>query len=93
MFAGCVTHRPLVWTGVLSFEYILNEDTQPVIRAIGVSHTTCKDEVRQNIRSHSWMECISFFLINTWYLVLLIVPMELVRVNIDNKKFSTIIVV
>ena len=24
--------------------YILNEDTQPVIRAIGVSHTPCKDE-------------------------------------------------
>ena len=34
--------------------YILNEDTQPVIRAIGVSHTACKDEFRQNIRSHSW---------------------------------------
>ena len=33
--------------------YILNEDTQPVIRAIGVSHTACKDEFRQNIRSHS----------------------------------------
>ena len=31
-----------------------NEDTQPVIRAIGVSHTACKDEFRQNIRSHSW---------------------------------------
>ena len=25
-----------------------------VIRAIGVSHTACKDECRQNIRSHSW---------------------------------------
>ena len=24
--------------------YILNEDTQPVIRVIGVSHTACKDE-------------------------------------------------
>ena len=24
------------------------------IRAIGVSHTACKDEFRQNIRSHSW---------------------------------------
>ena len=34
--------------------YIVNEDTQPVIRAIGVSHTACKDEFRQNIRSHSW---------------------------------------
>ena len=33
---------------------ILNEDTQPVIRAIGVSHTACKDEFRQNLRSHSW---------------------------------------
>ena len=34
--------------------YILNEDAQPVIRAIGVSHTACKDEFRQNLRSHSW---------------------------------------
>ena len=34
--------------------YILDEDTQPVIRAIGVSHTACKDEFRQIIRSHSW---------------------------------------
>ena len=33
---------------------ILNEDTHPVIRAIGVSHTACKDEFRQNLRSHSW---------------------------------------
>ena len=23
-----------------------------------VSHTACNDEFRQNIRSHSWMECI-----------------------------------
>ena len=29
--------------------YILNEDTQPVIRAIGVSHTARKDEFRQNL--------------------------------------------
>ena len=34
--------------------YILNEDSHPVIRAIGVSHTACKDEFRQNLRSHSW---------------------------------------
>ena len=27
--------------------YILNEDTQPVIRATGVSHTACKYEFRQ----------------------------------------------
>ena len=36
------------------YDIILNEDTQPVIRAIGVSHTACKDEFRQNVRSHSW---------------------------------------
>ena len=42
--------------------YTLNEDTQPVIRAIGVSHTACKDEFRQNIRSHSW-SVFSFFII------------------------------
>ena len=33
--------------------YILNEDKQPVMRAIGVSHTACKDEFRQHFRSHS----------------------------------------
>ena len=39
--------------------YILNEDTQLVMRAIGVSHTACKDEVRQHILSHSsW--CVFF---------------------------------
>ena len=27
------------------------------IRAIGVSHTACKNEFRQNLGSHSWMEC------------------------------------
>ena len=36
------------------YTYILNEDTHPVIRAIGVSHTACRDEFRQNLRSHSW---------------------------------------
>ena len=35
-------------------QYILNEDTQLVMRAIGVSHTACKDEFRRNLRSHSW---------------------------------------
>ena len=40
--------------------YILVEDTQPVVRAIGVSHTACKDEFRQNLRSHSW-SVFSFF--------------------------------
>ena len=42
---------------------IYNEVTQPVIRAIGVSHTACKDEFRQHLRSHSWMECIFIFII------------------------------
>ena len=35
-------------------------DTQPVIRAIGVSHTACKYEFRQNIRSHSWKMYFNF---------------------------------
>ena len=39
----------------------MNEDTQPAIRAIGASHTACKYEFRQNLRSHSWMECIFMF--------------------------------
>ena len=42
--------------------YVLNEDTQLVIRAIGVSHTACKDEFRRNLRSHSW-SAFSFFII------------------------------
>ena len=33
--------------------YIMRRARNPVIRAIGVSHTACKDEFRQNIRSHS----------------------------------------
>ena len=28
--------------------------TQPVIRAIGVSHTACKEVFPQNFRSHNW---------------------------------------
>ena len=37
------------------------------IRAIGVSHTACKDEFRQNFRSHSWwlVECIFIFRLET----------------------------
>ena len=31
-----------------------NDDTQPVIRAIGVSHIGRKDQLRQNLRSYSW---------------------------------------
>ena len=46
----------------ISPTYILNEDTQLVMRAIGVSHTACKDEFRRNLRSHSW-SVFSFFLI------------------------------
>ena len=36
---------------------------QLVIRAIGVSHTACKDEFRRNLRSHSW-SVFSFFIID-----------------------------
>ena len=32
-----------------------------IMRAIGVSHTACKDEFRRNLRSHSWMESIFIF--------------------------------
>ena len=55
-------HRDHLSTTPYIITYILNEDTQPVIRAIGVSHTACKDEFRQNIRSHSW-SVSSFFII------------------------------
>ena len=32
------------------------------MRAIGVSHTACKDEFRRNLRSHSW-SVFSFFIV------------------------------
>ena len=34
------------------------------IRAIGASHTACKYEFRQNIRSHSLIECILTFILD-----------------------------
>ena len=37
-----------------------------MIRAIGVSHTACKDEFRQNPRSHSW-KLFSFLYCGYWY--------------------------
>ena len=39
-----------------STTYDLNEDSQPAIHGIGVSHTDCKEEIRQNLRYHSWRE-------------------------------------
>ena len=45
--------------------YVVDEDTQPVIRAIGVSHTACEDEFRRSLGSHSWMGCCSIFIIYT----------------------------
>ena len=51
-----ITLLTLISTLLLQGEsptYVLHEDTQPVRRAIGVSHTAYKDELRQNIRSHS----------------------------------------
>ena len=71
--------------------YILNEDTQPVIRAIGVSQTACKDEFRQNLRSHSW----SVFLFynkwerkqsdwTIWYFRLM---MTMMGVDVDSLQF------
>ena len=49
--------------------YILNEDTQPVRRAIGVSHTACKDEFRPKY-SISQLERIFIFMMYIyiyWY--------------------------
>ena len=51
---GHMVYIPIVYIQGESPTNILNEDTHPVIRAIGVSHTACKDELRQNLRSHSW---------------------------------------
>ena len=52
------------YTPMESPTYILNEDTQPVIRAIGVSRTACKDEFRQI----SQVEYIFVFLYITLYI-------------------------
>ena len=51
-----------VWLQGESPTYILNEDTQPVIRAIEVSRTAYKDEFRQKY-SISQLECIFIFII------------------------------
>ena len=41
----------LWWKGKSpTYIYILDEDTQPVIRAVGVSHTACKHKFRRNRR-------------------------------------------
>ena len=72
------TRLTLIATLLLQGEsptFIHKEDTQPVIRAIGVLHTACEDEFRQNIRSHSYVDCpyqVHFFNIpprtgSTWY--------------------------
>ena len=50
--------------------YILNEDTQLVIRAVGVSHTACKDEFRQDIRSHSWSVFSLFYNIFCGFIIM-----------------------
>ena len=39
-------HTEISHTGII-------EDTHPVTRAIGVSHTACKYDFRRNLRSHS----------------------------------------
>ena len=51
-----ITLLTLIATPCLQGEsptYILNQDTQPIKRAIGVSHTACEDEFKQYIPSHS----------------------------------------
>ena len=40
---------------------ILNEDTQLVIREIGISYTAGKGEFRQNLRSHWWSVFVFLF--------------------------------
>ena len=43
--------------------YTLNEETHPVIRAIGVSHTACEDEFQPSLPSHgSWSIFVSFII-------------------------------
>ena len=64
--------------------YILNEDTQPVIRAIGVSHTACKDEFRQNLRSHSW-SVFSFSLYICW--MTFVVDRKLPLCGLKSRRF------
>ena len=47
-----------IWMGGESPTY---KDTQPVIRAIGVSHTACKYEFRRNLRPRSWSVFLVFY--------------------------------
>ena len=74
IFASCVVVLVIYYVGeffhngrghiVLLKNKHIYEDTQLVMRAIGVSHTACKDEFRRNLRSHSW-SVFSFFIIYT----------------------------
>ena len=61
-FDSCCWAKRCMLTQNVAPAYILNKDTQLVMRAIGVSHTACKDEFRRNLRSHSW-SVFSFFII------------------------------
>ncbi len=40
---------------------ILNEDIPSNTRGGSITHTACKDEFRQKLRSHSWMERFGVF--------------------------------
>ena len=44
--------------------------TQPVIRAIGVSHTDCNVEFQQNIRYHIWSVLYIFWADSSYHVVL-----------------------
>ena len=58
--AGVCEHHKNKWDGKKKgsdFFFCCRSNTitrSPLLRAIGVSHTACKDEFRQNIQSHSW---------------------------------------
>ena len=51
-------------------------NTHPVTRAIGVSHTACKDEFRRNVPSYRWS--FFFFFFSCIFIVVAVVVVVLV---------------
>ena len=61
------------------------------MRAIGASHTACKDEFRRNLRSHSWSVFSFFIIMRTYYLVMYTYQVSILYICILLSKLYHII--
>ena len=66
------TSYTVVPRGVAAY-FILNEDTLRNTRDRSITHTAWKDEFRQNLRSHSWMESI-FTVVVLMFIIVVVIP-------------------